>query len=309
MSETVQVYPIESVFGVIEVKSQLSKEKLIEGLENIKSVKALAPNEAVIHRGPVFVTNRPRPKPFGMVFAYDLGDNSIDSLTANLREWEASVPAEFWPNLIAVLNKGVIFHYGSGLSRPIANADISQECHPGGLQYGEDTLFHFYLALLDLCTGTHLGPPQLLRYFDPAEKVGNYIVRHHDRLVDIRNPDDQSVRKLKLSFIEKVVNWCKARNKLTEREWLIRQFGVVPQGTNAAALDSLVHAYDPDNLPGLHQVDNPIVKTASGGAEPRIPMLIPSQWIEVDGEVFYIPWVYVTQADYEIMTGITRGDL
>jgi hypothetical protein len=39
--ESTQVFPIESVYGIIECKSHLPKEKLLEGLENIKSVKKL----------------------------------------------------------------------------------------------------------------------------------------------------------------------------------------------------------------------------------------------------------------------------
>src|SRR5450830_224147 len=34
-SDTVQVFPVESVYGVVEVKSKLSKDELLKALENI----------------------------------------------------------------------------------------------------------------------------------------------------------------------------------------------------------------------------------------------------------------------------------
>ena len=43
--ENTQVYPIECVAGTIEVKSTLNKGEFIKSLENIKSVKKLAPRE------------------------------------------------------------------------------------------------------------------------------------------------------------------------------------------------------------------------------------------------------------------------
>lgn len=43
----VQVYPIDCVYGVIEVKSSLSKAELIDSLEKIRTLKEMAPGEAV----------------------------------------------------------------------------------------------------------------------------------------------------------------------------------------------------------------------------------------------------------------------
>ena len=45
--DNLKIFPIESVCGIIEVKSCLSKEKLLEGLENIKSVKKLRINSVI----------------------------------------------------------------------------------------------------------------------------------------------------------------------------------------------------------------------------------------------------------------------
>ena len=114
--EDTQVYPIECVAGTVEVKSTLNKTELINALENIKSVKELAPRESTTRQSlGIMSVSYPRPLPFGAVFAYQLGDNSLSSLVDNLRDWERSVAKEHWPNVVAILDTGLIQHYTPNL--------------------------------------------------------------------------------------------------------------------------------------------------------------------------------------------------
>ncbi len=112
--ESSQVFPVDCVYGIIEVKSTLSKAELLDALEKIKTLKEMAPD----HSGLTIVGNsliQCRARPFGVVFAYGLADNSLDSLLDNLREWEKETPNTFWPNYICVLETGVIYHHGKPL--------------------------------------------------------------------------------------------------------------------------------------------------------------------------------------------------
>jgi hypothetical protein len=69
--ESVQVFPIDCVYGIIEVKSALSKTEFLDALEKIKAFKAMAPSGAVSHSlGGGFTRISPRSRPFGVVFAY-----------------------------------------------------------------------------------------------------------------------------------------------------------------------------------------------------------------------------------------------
>lgn len=308
LSDSVQVYPIESVYGVIEVKSALSKQEFVKALENIKSVKALTPIENILQRGPLMTTSYARPAPFGMVFAYCLADNSLDSLCANLKEWEASNSPDYWPNLVAVLGEGIIHHYGDGLKHCIANNDLKAGCYPMAIAYREDSLFQFYIALLDLCGETHLGAPELRRYYDPAEQIGPYLVRNHDRGRRRGPAADKSVYRFNLQFIEKVVTWCKQRGKLSQKSLYLKQVGSVPVGVDDAWLEHEVYHYDPEGLPGLHQIQNPITKTATG-VYVNGRLLLPAHWIEVDNELFFFPLAYVSESDTEKIEGRTTEDL
>lgn len=69
-SDNVQVYPVDCVYGIIEVKSALSKAELLDALEKIKVLKEMAPRGLAQATGPGFISAYHRPQPFGMVFAY-----------------------------------------------------------------------------------------------------------------------------------------------------------------------------------------------------------------------------------------------
>ena len=250
--ESTQVYPIECVAGTVEVKSTLTKTKLIESLENIKSVKMLAPQEIVSKSLHGFLMPYQRPLPFGAIFGYKLGDNSLASLVENLKEWEKENPKEYWPNVITVLGEGIIRHYKNGLKVAYTNHDLREAKFPSWVGYKKDTLFNFYSILMDLCASTHLGPIQLDRYFDQAEQIGGYLVTNHDRIMKL---DCKKVFKLKEKFISKVVEHCHKEGPLTQKQLSLRLSGQISIGTDP---QNLVYFYNPDGLKGIHEVEDPI---------------------------------------------------
>ncbi|WP_126423764.1 DUF6602 domain-containing protein [Asticcacaulis excentricus] len=111
--DSIQVFPVDCVYVIIEVKSSLSKVEFIDSLDKIKAFKRMSPAGKVsTSLGGGYTSLAPRSRPFGMVFAYGLAGNSLDSLVENLKEWESSTPPEFWPNYVCVLEVGTIYHNG-----------------------------------------------------------------------------------------------------------------------------------------------------------------------------------------------------
>lgn len=293
--ETSQVYPIECVFGTVEVKSSLSKEKLIDGLQKIRSVKSLVPNENVTHSAmPGFASTTPRARPFGIVFAYQLSGNSLRSLADNVKEWEAEISDEFWPNLVVVLGEGVILHSAEKGQLVLRNEHL-RGSRPIWLGYGEDSLFHAYAAILDLASSTRLGAPNIRRYYDLPKLLGRYSVRNHDRFVDTTT---QKNKRLNEAFVERIVMWCKNRPKLSKADILLRQLGQLPVGAEASDYAEMVHFYDPEQLPGLHQVEEPWVER-DGQVTARVRMQSPNWWIVVDGEAYTFAQAYIAPDDLE----------
>jgi hypothetical protein len=293
--ESSQVYPIECVFGTIEVKSSLSKEKLLDGLEKIRSVKSLVPDETILHSPmPGFASATARPRPFGIVFAYRLAENSLKSLAENVAEWEANVPEHLWPNLVVVLGEGVIIHTAEKGQLVLTNENFA-----GGraiwLGYGEDSLFHAYAAILDMASNTRLGAPNIRRYYDLPKLLGRYSVKNHDRWV---STSTNKKMRLKESFVERIVTWCRERPKISRVEIMARQFGELPVGSEPSDYPGDAYFYDPEHLPGTHQIENPWA-TQADQVTPLVRTQCPNWWIIVDGEHYTFAQAYMTADDLE----------
>lgn len=304
--DNTQVFPIECVAGTIEVKSTLTKAEFIKALENIKSVKMLAPRDTVTKSVSGFVhMSYRRPVPFGAVFGYQLGGNSLSSLVDNLIEWERTTPKEYWPNLIAVLGEGIIHHYKDGLQVAITNSDLARAEYPSSIYYRKDSLFKFYSGILELCASTPVGPADLGRYFYQAEQIGKYVVSNHDR---IQKTGEDQVYRFTEAFITKLVTYCQDNGSLPLKELLHRRFGEIPHGMEGWDLNQKVYLYNPDNLKGIHEVDNAIAfhddrpMAAEGVMEPV-------HYIIVDDNTIYFPWAYVANEDLEEVPGRTIADL
>lgn len=311
----IQVYPIDCVYGIVEVKSQLSKTKLFEGLENIKSVKQLSPKDNITKKFMFMSETTPRPKPFGFIFAYSLSGNSLDSLVKNLKEWEEKNAPEFWPNLIIVLGEGIIYHSPkSSFSKAIFSESINEDCYPTSLHHKDDSFFYFYSYLLDLCNNTELPKVQLSKFLNLPQQQGKYVVKNNDRIVKTGKDgkvNDDNVYRFNEAFMDKIVTWCKQKGTISQRDLYLKQFGHLPQGieNDVSHLETQVYFYNPDNLLGMHEVEKPISldENKRPVVDPRVG--IPSFHLIIDDEVYYFSFSNVSDIDYEKIPGKKRKDL
>ena len=307
-SESIQIYPIESVFGVIEVKSCLSKTELLASLENIKSVKSLYTEESMTKtvNSMLSITSR-RPQPFGIIFAYSLSDNSLGSLLKNLNEWEAKNEKKHWPNLVVILGEGILYHFGEGFKNMslFTNNEITKALGASYLAYANDTLFHFYSILIDLCSSTSIGPVNLQHYFNPAEQMGNYVIRNHDQFQRFSDPH---VYRLKHEFIEHLVQTCHQIGPIKLKDLYLKQFGQIPADMDDEYLNQEVFHYDPNCLPGIHQVENSL-DISDQGAFVTTEMLLPTCSLEINREIYIFPLSYINENDLEVVPGKMIKDL
>ena len=150
--ESTRIIPIESVYGVIEVKSRLTKNELAKAIKNIESVRRL-PKKTMT--GMSFPT-------FGYLFAYD-SDSSLETVYKNFIELSKEVTADHQISCICVLNKGLIIpldKYNLLTIKLFPEEDTVFAI----FNDGDNALLIFYLILFQTLNSIMVFPPNMLEY-------------------------------------------------------------------------------------------------------------------------------------------------
>lgn len=189
-SEKTAILPVEGVYGIIEVKSSLSKSEFLDAASKIDSFKKMAPRDLGVIATDEYVTVHSPSRPFGVVFGYGLSDNSLDSLSNNWREQCNSVySVNYFVNYIFVLKQGLLryekVNFSTGEKDILISTDefvdlvLSQKQKESqGVERDEiilrviketmsDGSFgRFFVYLLILLGGMKLNVPDLSQYID-----------------------------------------------------------------------------------------------------------------------------------------------
>jgi len=288
-SESTKIFPIESVLGIIEVKSQLSKTKLIEGLENIKSLKTLhAPQLITKNYGDRVQIGYYNNPPFGVIFAYSLSGNSLESLRNNLKEWCDSNPPEVWPNFICILDEGTI-NFRNGLNDVLISSEIKKTSSISSLQHKENSLFEFTSALITLCANREIDIFNIQEYKNIGIMIDTHRVKFEGQ---IKNLEGQRIR-LSDSFIKIIYE---NRGKSIPYKDLMDKFA---DGLNFIGKELFddrldkVYVYDPDNLPSISELlskntgNKPLAEILQ-----NTPIFSGGTYLIINEEKYYIPLYY-----------------
>lgn len=290
-SESMKIFPIESVLGMIEVKSKLSKAKLIEGLENIKSLKKLhSPQLIQINYGPTIQIGYYNTPPFGIIFAYDLSRNSLESLDKNLREWCQDNPPEVWPNLICVLNAGLISFYNE-TDLALLSSDIKETSHSIPLHHKENSLFEFTSSLLTLCAKRHIEIFDIQQYKTPGLIIDTLRVKFKNNLMS----KDGVKYRLSDDFIKLIYA---NRGEPTIYADLIDKLmdGFNGDKNHYKNRNDKVYVYDPEKLPTLFEA-----MSADASGKPMIeiaqdtPVFTIGIYFYINEETYYVPSYYLNE--------------
>src|SRR6266516_164675 len=189
-SDATAVVPIEGVYGIIEVKSRLSKAEFLDAAGKIATFKQMAPRELTVIETRYHVTVHRPSRPFGIVLGYQLDGNSLASLRDNWAEENTRIhDVNYFVNAVAVLGEGVLnfelIDLDAGTKELLLQTDrfvdVVLASH-GPLQGGawpskrfcriaehkltDRTFGRFYVYLLLLLSGIRLGVPDLGQYLD-----------------------------------------------------------------------------------------------------------------------------------------------
>lgn len=183
MNDT-KIIPIESVYGVIEVKSTLSKDELRKCVKNIESVRKLQKKTISDYYFPTA----------GMVFAYD-SDASLEAIYKNLNELSEDVDIDKRISCVCVLNKGVIIPVDKNGLRNVTLFPNENTVY-GIFNNTDDALLLFYLILSQILNSITIFPPDMVAYAQSTDLLDTTFSIPADYVPDdgIINVMDNMVR-------------------------------------------------------------------------------------------------------------------
>jgi len=169
--DEVHIFPIESVYAVIEVKSKLGRPELEDCVEKIKSVKELSKKAYVEQNGVIIHATDLYGKKFGyfptlgFVFAFD--SIKIDTLRQKLDELnrEKNIKLEHRVDSVCILNKGII-------TNRTRDGKINHTPEPESKLVSietENSLLLFYILLMEVLNQTWMPPVRILEYIEEIE--------------------------------------------------------------------------------------------------------------------------------------------
>ena len=192
--DNTKIVPIESVYGVVEVKSTLTKEELRKCVKNIESVRKL---EKRTISGVSFPTA-------GLVFAYD-SDASLEAVYKNLNEISADVEVDKRISCVCVLNKGIILPVEKDGMTNVSLLPNDNTIY-GIFNNANDALLLFYLIITQILNSITIFPPDMVAYAQSTDILDTSFLVPADYL-----PDDGTInimdKKVSISEIKNLKNY------------------------------------------------------------------------------------------------------
>ncbi|MGC1375946.1 MAG: DUF6602 domain-containing protein [Anaerolineales bacterium] len=157
-----QIFPIESVATIIEVKTSLGTKEIQDATKNISEAKMLSKSGMSTHISSGSIGFGPPTPVLGCLFAYRL-NLKPETFYQKWIESQLSIPPEQRINLVCILNECTIvfvdkiFYLWDNLSADLMNSITFFESK-------EDSLLTFFLNLSRVLAEYHFGTPDLFKY-------------------------------------------------------------------------------------------------------------------------------------------------
>lgn len=256
--EVYEVLPVESVYGVIQVKSKLTKAEIESGLSNITSFKRLQRQKVQPQAAGSFY-NDPNKNDggFGLLFAYDSDMEWLDIVNEIESFGKSNEPKEL-ANAIFILKKGFFMHGQDHQVNPsvcITNAELAKitKLYMHGRPDNEGLcLWSFYQMILQLLRTTTVCAPFPESYFRLPLVSGtesyHFQLGYHSELSKCPKHGDYQ-RKISPEQLQHVKEWCAANPKIdiiAEEDRIYKRPAGLPK---PRVRQHFVYVYNPDNLP------------------------------------------------------------
>lgn len=287
-----EVHPIESVYGVIQVKSLLTNRELQSGLLNLASFKKLDRPVAGQPPSRMFRGRQPSGRGFGLLFAYG-SDMAWGDVIRELEAYAKAHPQRVWPNAVFILDKG-FFRFGRTDRGTLPfNEDIEAinalQIHGYPDREGL-CLYQFQSHLLTLLRHTLVHPAQMDAYFrlplvaedkSYAFTWGNFAeVGHCEKHGDF-------ARKISPDALATVVSWCREAAPINWIKATDIAYGLPEDEEAYRRQPAEVRIYNPEG----RSLSDILVKNEEIAGKPVRSLAFDS--IEAAGMTMWLPSYYV----------------
>ncbi len=285
----IQFFPIECVYGVIEVKSDLDSVKVIEdGLNKIATFKTLQSPDKQADAG------------FGILFAYD-ASLKWKSVMDAVEHWQNEHSSNQWPNLVVVLNQAAIAQVNDR-RLALSSKEIAAITAPALMPVIADdsVMLEFYLFLMDLLSTMTLRPASIRQYVSLPAIAGKHSVSFgfgHMGEIGHCSKHGQYLRKISEKSVERILAECKHASKFNPRALLSEAHGdsdILGGRAQSGGLGGIC-LYNPEGCPVPDILTKP-QKLKMDGKEVWTEALAYDP-IFVDDQEYWIPLYYALKHD------------
>lgn len=250
------LFPIETVYGVIQVKSSLSSPELKSAYENIKSLKDIIPKQSfTVSNGMGMQSTMQFPHLVGVIVAFEAtrGLETIAEQCMILDEELQNISLR--PDFVVAIDNGIV-----GPSECLRgdfnrmNSHLDDDSLYKVRNTKRHTLLRFYMQLLDELNKIILPPLDLEKYLKMPEVLDKFRVTGHDRFLfePVKgNAAKHKIRKINKLGVEKIVAHCRKQGPKLQSEILKEWLGSLPMGTSEDDWEFEVYEFNPRNLPYL----------------------------------------------------------
>lgn len=280
----IQHFPLESVYGSIQVKSNLDSARTVaDALDNVASFKKL---RTISDWGPGLSVGAG----FGVLFAYT-ARLPYDQLVEAISLWQSEKDRWLWPNLVVVLDKGLILQTNRKKA-VFRNTDVEEYTTTGPMfMPSADALLEFYLLLMDLLGTTNLPRLDIASYVD----LPDHLEGHSVRFLDAVYAQPRTCTKHKRSYLRRVrpgavLEVLTGSGEPIRASSTLEHFGRTAMEEGEEDRD--VWVFNPEGLPLDQLLVGDRRYEVPGGeiATMRGPTI---EELEIDGAEFWLPWFYV----------------
>jgi hypothetical protein len=236
-----EVYPVETCYGAIQVKSKLTKHELQNAFANVSSFKKLSK---------VGVTKPSSDHGFAVIFAYDT-DLEWTEVVDEIKKLSSSVQRQELPNAVVILSKG-LFLYGDGTAGKFLNQEIETlaelKVH-GFPDRMNQCLYSLYSILLTLLRSSEVCPVPSDMYFRLPQTSGDLSYEFalgflFDTGYCAKHGDYQ--RRISQKSLEKLMSYCSTHPPEKYTEAVHSAYGISGPGGRFFGMPEYVWVYNPE---------------------------------------------------------------